>query len=164
MPLPASGLRGSWQRCPLFEALSCGRDRVRWPVPLAGARTRPTSGRAGRAGRHTRHGRLVRAAPHISAGAQEGPSAGQEARHQERHRRPAPSGLDSTQEWPQNRRAVDTAKMTECQGGHASGEADHPSPNYSWRPSDLSEASGSGRVDGGFSRRILERLEVDVRG
>ena len=26
------------------------------------------------------------------------------------------------------------------------------SPNYSWRPSDLSEASGSGQVDGGFSR------------
>ena len=30
-----------------------------------------------------------------------------------------------------------------------------PSPNYSWRPSDLSEASGVGRVDGGFSRRIF---------
>ncbi len=35
--------------------------------------------------------------------------------------RPAPAGLDSTQEWPQNRRAVDTAKKTECQGGHVSG-------------------------------------------
>ncbi len=33
--LPANGLRGSWWRCPLFEALSCGRDRVRWPYPLA---------------------------------------------------------------------------------------------------------------------------------
>ncbi len=29
------------------------------------------------------------------------------------------------------------------------------SPNYSWRPSDLSEASGVGRVDGGFSRRVF---------
>ena len=36
-------------------------------------------------------GRLARAAPHGSAGEQEGPCAGQEARHQERHRRPAPA-------------------------------------------------------------------------
>ena len=36
---------------------------VRWPVPLAGLRTRPASGRAGRAGRHTRRGRLAGAAP-----------------------------------------------------------------------------------------------------
>jgi hypothetical protein len=39
------------------------------------------------------------------------------------------------------------------------------SPNYSWRPSDLSEASGIGRVDGGFWRWIFRAgLEVDVRG
>ncbi len=31
----ANRLRGSWQRSPAFGALSCGRDRVRWPVPLA---------------------------------------------------------------------------------------------------------------------------------
>ena len=53
----------------------------------------PASGRAGRAGRHTRHGRLARAAPHGSPGAQEGPCAGQELRHQERQRRPASAGL-----------------------------------------------------------------------
>ncbi len=38
------------------------------------------------------------------------------------------------------------------------------SPNYSWRPSDLSEASGVGRVDGGFSRWIFREVGVDVRG
>ena len=33
--VPPNGLRGS--HCgAAFEALSCGRDRVRWPVPLAG--------------------------------------------------------------------------------------------------------------------------------
>ncbi len=48
-------------------------------VPLAGARTLPTSGRVGRAC-HRGRGRLARAVPHGSAGAQEGPCAGQEAR------------------------------------------------------------------------------------
>ena len=38
-------------------------------------------------------------------------------------------------------------------------------PNYSRRPHDLSEASGIGRVDGGFWRRFFGTgLEVDVRG
>ena len=31
-------------------------------------------------------------------------------------------------------------------------------PNYSWWPSDLSEASGVGRVDGGFSRWIFRAV------
>ncbi len=33
--VPAKGLRGSHCGAALFEALSCGRDRVRWAVPLA---------------------------------------------------------------------------------------------------------------------------------
>ncbi len=33
--VPANGLRGSRCAAAAFEALSCGRDRVRWPVPLA---------------------------------------------------------------------------------------------------------------------------------
>ncbi len=47
----------------MFEALSCGRDRVRWPVPLAA----PPGLAGGRAGRAVpgpfRRGRLARAAP-----------------------------------------------------------------------------------------------------
>ncbi len=34
--MPANGLRGSHCGAAAFGALSCGRDRVRWPVPLAG--------------------------------------------------------------------------------------------------------------------------------
>ncbi len=30
-PLPPNGLRGSHCGAAAFEALSCGRDRVRWP-------------------------------------------------------------------------------------------------------------------------------------
>ncbi len=33
--LPAHGLRGSHCEAAAVEALSCGRDRVRWQVPLA---------------------------------------------------------------------------------------------------------------------------------
>jgi hypothetical protein len=33
--LPANGLRCSHCGVATVEALSCGRDRVRWPVPLA---------------------------------------------------------------------------------------------------------------------------------
>ncbi len=33
--MPPNGLRGSHCGAAAFEALSCGRDRVRWSVPLA---------------------------------------------------------------------------------------------------------------------------------
>ncbi len=33
--VPANGLRGSHCEAAAVEGLSCGRDRVRWPVPLA---------------------------------------------------------------------------------------------------------------------------------
>ena len=39
--VPASDVRGSHCGAAAFEALSCGRDRVRWPVPLG------NSGRGG---------------------------------------------------------------------------------------------------------------------
>ncbi len=46
---PSNGLRGSHcGAAAAVEALSCGRDRVRWPVPLAGAAQVYASGRAGR--------------------------------------------------------------------------------------------------------------------
>ncbi len=38
------------------------------------------------------------------------------------------------------------------------------SRNYSRSPHDLSEASGIGRVDGGFEAGFQNGLEVDVRG
>ncbi len=34
--MPPNGLRGSHCGAAAFEVLSCGRDRVRWPVPLVG--------------------------------------------------------------------------------------------------------------------------------
>ncbi len=83
--LPANGLRGSWWRRPAFEALSCGCKMgaaagcaCRSLVPPA---VEPVASGA-------RRGRLARAAPHGSPGAQEGPCAGQEGQHQERQRRP----------------------------------------------------------------------------
>ncbi len=39
--VPSNGLRGSHCEVAAVEALSCGRDRVRWPVPLAALSQRP---------------------------------------------------------------------------------------------------------------------------
>ncbi len=60
--VPPNGVRGSHCGAAAFEALSCGRGRVRWPVPLAAAVAGAASGRAGRAW-DTGSGRLARAAP-----------------------------------------------------------------------------------------------------
>ena len=43
-------------------------------------------------------------------------------------------------------------------------EMPRPSRNYSRAPHDMSEASGIGRVDGGFEAGFRNGLEVDVRG
>ncbi len=76
--------------------------------------------------------RLARAAPHGSPGAQEGPCVGQEARHQERHRRAAPAGLFSFSmpyanlatagEEAHNANAVRTAKKNESCGRRPLGD------------------------------------------
>jgi hypothetical protein len=74
------GSRGSHCGAAAFAALSCGRDRVRWPcrwLPLAG----PASGRAGRAPTLTgAAGSLV-----LRRVDRRG--------HKERRRRPAPAGV-----------------------------------------------------------------------
>ncbi len=46
-PRPPNGSRGSHCGAAAVEALSCGRDRVRWPVPLA-FYPREVGGRVGR--------------------------------------------------------------------------------------------------------------------
>ncbi len=49
---PPNGLRGSHCGTAAFEALSCGRDRVRWRSRWLGLGQRRSAVRAGRAGRH----------------------------------------------------------------------------------------------------------------
>ncbi len=69
-------------------ALSGGRDRVRWPPPLAALLVPLAVEPAASVTHPGAAGSLV-----LRRMDRRGPCAGKEARHQERHRRPAPAGL-----------------------------------------------------------------------